>query len=127
MSPISAARASLPAARTEGGPRLRVRLGLALTGLVLAAVLLTALIVHISWMWTAARNTETVVTSLNTQTATAVRKELETTFRALLGDGEDNDGTRRRSRRRRNEKAGVAVAPAASAPTASDGAKESES
>jgi adenylate cyclase len=85
MSPISAARASSPAAIAEGDSRLRVRLGLALTALVLAAVLLTAFIVHISWMWTANRNTESVVSSLNTQTAQAVRKELETTFRASEG------------------------------------------
>jgi ABC-2 type transport system ATP-binding protein len=54
-------------------------------------------------------------------------RDLETTFRALLGDGEDNDGTRRRSRRRRNEKAALAAAPAASAPTATDAAKETDS
>jgi adenylate cyclase len=63
----------------------RPRLGLALTALVLTAVLLTALVVHVSWMWTASRNIETVVGSLNAQTANAVRKELETTFRAAEG------------------------------------------
>src|SRR5215213_6432512 len=63
----------------------RPRLGLALTALVLTAVLLTALVVHVSWMWTASRNIETVVGSLNAQTASAVRKELETTFRAAEG------------------------------------------
>lgn len=66
-------------------PRFRMRLGLALTGLVLAAVLSTALLVHMSWSWTASRNIETVVGSLNTHTASAVRKELETTFRASEG------------------------------------------
>jgi class 3 adenylate cyclase len=85
MSLINAARASLPAAKAEDRPRLRVPLGAALTGLVLAAVFVTALIVHMSWMWTANRNTEAVVSSLNAQTAGAVRKELETTFRASEG------------------------------------------
>jgi class 3 adenylate cyclase len=36
-------------------------------------------------MWTASRNIETVVNSLNAQTANAVRNELETTFRASEG------------------------------------------
>ena len=65
--------------------RFRPRLGLALTALVLTAVLVTALVVHVSWMWTASRNIETVVGSLNAQTANAVRQELETTFRAAEG------------------------------------------
>jgi adenylate cyclase len=74
-------------ARMKGGSAqgFRPRLGLALTALVLTAVLLTALVVHVSWMWTASRNIETVVGSLNAQTANAVRKELETTFRAAEG------------------------------------------
>jgi hypothetical protein len=73
---------------SDGAPRFRIRLGLALTALVLGAVLLTALIVQVSWMWTASRNIETVVASLNAQTANAVRKELETTFRASEGAAE---------------------------------------
>ncbi|MGE3874273.1 MAG: hypothetical protein AB7F74_15080 [Parvibaculaceae bacterium] len=66
-------------------PRLKVRIGTALTGLVLVAVLATALIVHISWMRTATRNVETIVGSINVQTAGAVKKELEATFRASEG------------------------------------------
>lgn len=58
---------------------------MALTGLVLIAVLASALIVHISWMRTAGRNIETVVASINVETAAAVRKELEGTFRASEG------------------------------------------
>ena len=85
MSPISAAPASSLAARTEDRSRFRLRLGLALTALMLVAVLSTALIVHVSWMWTADRNIGTVVSSLNAQTAQAVRSELETTFRASEG------------------------------------------
>ncbi|MGE0239345.1 MAG: adenylate/guanylate cyclase domain-containing protein [Parvibaculaceae bacterium] len=62
-----------------------MRIGTALTGLVLVAVLATALIVHVSWMRTASRNVETIVGSINVQTAGAVKKELETTFRASEG------------------------------------------
>lgn len=58
---------------------------MALTGLVLIAVLASALIVHVSWMRTASRNIETVVASINVETAAAVRKELEGTFRASEG------------------------------------------
>jgi class 3 adenylate cyclase/HAMP domain-containing protein len=85
MSPINAAPVSSPAAKTEDRSRFRLRLGLALTALMLVAVLSTALIVHVSWMWTADRNVGTVVSSLNAQTAQAVRQELETTFRASEG------------------------------------------
>jgi len=85
MSLSSAEPASSPAARTDDRPRLKVRIGTALTGLVLIAVLATALIVHFSWMRTANRNVETVVGSINVQTAGAVKKELEATFRASEG------------------------------------------
>ncbi|WP_368904950.1 adenylate/guanylate cyclase domain-containing protein [Taklimakanibacter lacteus] len=85
MSPSSAAPASSPAARTDDRPRLRVRIGLALTGLVLVAVLASALIVHVSWMRTSSRNIEMVVGSINVETAAAVKKELEGTFRASEG------------------------------------------
>lgn len=85
MSLSSVAPASLPAARTDRRPRFRVRIGTALTGLVLIAVLATALIVHVSWMRTANRNVETIVGSINVQTAAAVKKELEATFRASEG------------------------------------------
>lgn len=52
-------------------------------------------------------------------------RDLETTFRALVGDDDDEQGGRRRSRKRRAEAAPKAEAtPAASAPTATDAAKE---
>jgi len=55
-------------------------------------------------------------------------RDLETTFRALVGDDDgDGDGGRRRSRRRRAERAAAEAAPAASAPNATDAAKESTS
>jgi adenylate cyclase len=85
MSLSNAAPASSLAAKTNVIPRLKVRIGTALTGLVLVAVLATALIVHISWMRTASRNVETIVGSINVQTAGAVKKELEATFRASEG------------------------------------------
>ncbi len=65
-----------------------VKLGTALVGMLLVAVLSTALVIHLSWSWTARRNIETVVASLNAQTANAVRRELELTFRAAEGAAE---------------------------------------
>lgn len=85
MSLSSVAHASSLAAKTDERPRLKVRIGTALTALVLIAVLATALIVHVSWMRTANRNVETVVGSINVQTAAAVKNELEATFRASEG------------------------------------------
>jgi class 3 adenylate cyclase len=66
----------------------RVRLGTALIALLLLAVLSTALVIHLSWSWTARRNIESVVASLNGQTADAVRSELDHTFRAAEGAAE---------------------------------------
>jgi len=55
-------------------------------------------------------------------------RDLETTFRALVGDDDgEGDAARRRSRRRRAERAVPEPAPAASAPTATDAVKESTS
>ena len=54
-------------------------------GLMLIAVLSTALIVHASWNWAAGRNVDTVVASLSGQSADAVRRELDATFRAAEG------------------------------------------
>jgi adenylate cyclase len=67
---------------------LRVRLGTALVALLLLAVLSTALVIHLSWSWTAGRNIETVVASLSGQTANAVRRELDIAFRAAEGAAE---------------------------------------
>ena len=58
---------------------------MALTSLVLVCVLASALIVHVSWMRTSSRNIETVVASINVETAAAVKNELEGTFRASEG------------------------------------------
>jgi adenylate cyclase len=81
---MTEAPASSPAMKPEKRA-LRLRLGLALTALMLLAVLSTALIVHASWNWTASRNIETVVASLNRQTADAVTRELQATFRGAEG------------------------------------------
>src|SRR5262245_61859604 len=66
----------------------RVKLGTALIALLLLAVLSTALVIHLSWSWTARRNIESVVASLNGQTADAVRSELDHTFCAAEGAAE---------------------------------------
>jgi class 3 adenylate cyclase len=58
---------------------------LALTAMMLLAVLSTAFIVHISWTRTAGRNVETIVTSLSDRAADAVGRELETTFMSAEG------------------------------------------
>ncbi len=65
--------------------RVRLPLGLALTGLMLIAVLSTAVIVHASWNWAAGRNVETIVASLSGQSAETVRRELDGRFRAAKG------------------------------------------
>jgi hypothetical protein len=56
-------------------------------------------------------------------------RDLETTFRALVGDDDDEQPGRRRSRKRRIEasKAAPEAVPAASAPAASDSPKEPSS
>jgi class 3 adenylate cyclase len=59
---------------------LRLRLGVALTALMLLAVLSTAFIVHVSWMRTASANVDGIVVSLSQSTASSVHRELETTF-----------------------------------------------
>src|SRR5205807_8603896 len=85
---MTVAPASLPATTPEAKRPFRLRLGLALTALMVLAVLLTALIVHASWNWTASRNIETAVGSLNRQTADADGGELEAPFRGTAGDDE---------------------------------------
>jgi adenylate cyclase len=82
------APASSPAKTPDAKRPFRLRLGLALTALMLLAVLSTALIVHASWDWTASRNIETVVGSLSRQTADAVGRELQATFRGAEGAAE---------------------------------------
>src|SRR6185436_16970520 len=84
---MTAAPASSPAMTPDQKRPLRLRLGIALTALMLLAVLSTALIVHASWSWTAGRNIETVVGSLNRQTADAVSRELHAMVRSILFQG----------------------------------------
>lgn len=54
----------------------RVKMGRAVTALLLLAVLSTAALVHFIWHRTASENVETVVASLDAQSAGAVRNEL---------------------------------------------------
>jgi adenylate cyclase len=80
MSPSIAAHASSPNDAAPE-PRLpRVGLGRAVTALLLLAVLSTAGFVHLIWQQTASRNIETVVASLDAQSAAAVRTDLTTTL-----------------------------------------------
>ena len=76
------ARVSSPSdAATE--PRLpRIRLGRAVTALLLVAVLSTAGFVHLLWQQTASHSIEKVVVSLDAQSASAVRTALTTTLSA---------------------------------------------
>ena len=54
----------------------RIRMGRAVTALLLLAVLSTAAIIHLIWHRTATQNVETVVASLDAQSAGAARNEL---------------------------------------------------
>jgi adenylate cyclase len=54
----------------------RIRMGRAVTALLLLAVISTAGPVHLIWLRTASSNVERVVASLDTQSASAVRNEL---------------------------------------------------
>ena len=57
-----------------------MRLGRAVTALLLLAVLSTAGLVHLVWQRTASRNIDKVVASLDAQSASAVRTDLTTTL-----------------------------------------------
>ncbi|MEQ1953995.1 adenylate/guanylate cyclase domain-containing protein [Mesorhizobium sp. CN2-181] len=66
----------------------RVRLGRAVTGLLLLAVLSTAAFVHIIWQRTASANVEKVVASLDAQSVGAVRGELTSTLALVASTAE---------------------------------------
>src|SRR5260221_3255207 len=74
------------AAPAEGAPRWRRAFGLvaALSALVVSTVAFTALIIHLSWSWTAQQNVADVVDQLNTQIAGSVRRELQGLVAATL-------------------------------------------
>jgi class 3 adenylate cyclase len=74
------ARVSSPSAAAAEPPLPRVKLGRAVTALLLLAVLSTAGFVQVIWQQTASGNIETIVASLNTDSAGAVRVDLTTTL-----------------------------------------------
>jgi adenylate cyclase len=57
---------------------MRVGIRLAVTGLVLAAIIISAIAVHLLWWRTAEQNSHTLAATINEQIVSAVRKELET-------------------------------------------------
>ncbi|WP_425475960.1 adenylate/guanylate cyclase domain-containing protein [Mesorhizobium yinganensis] len=72
----------------QGWSLPRVRLGRAVTGLLLLAVLSTAAFVHIIWQRTASANVEKVVASLDAQSVGAVRGELTSTLALVASTAE---------------------------------------
>ena len=66
----------------------RVRLGRAVTALLLLAVLSTATFVHLIWQRTASANVEKVVASLDAQSVGAVRGELSSTLALVASTAE---------------------------------------
>jgi adenylate cyclase len=57
---------------------MRVGIRLAVTGLVLAAIIISAIAVHLLWWRTAEQNSHTLAATINEQIVSAVRKEIET-------------------------------------------------
>src|SRR6185437_12833615 len=57
---------------------MRIGIRLAVTGLVLAAIIISAIAVHLLWWRTAEQNSHTLAATINEQIVSAVRKELET-------------------------------------------------
>src|ERR1700727_2417806 len=56
---------------------MRVGIRLALTGLVLASIIITAACVHLLWWRTAEANSHTLAATINEQIVSAVEKELD--------------------------------------------------
>jgi adenylate cyclase len=73
------------AVRLDAPARRRVGLRLVLTGLVVAAVLLTAVIVHWSWSRTARDNIVDIAGQLNREIVASVEHELDTLFTNATG------------------------------------------
>ncbi|HEX6103033.1 MAG TPA: adenylate/guanylate cyclase domain-containing protein [Alphaproteobacteria bacterium] len=73
------------AARLDAPMRRRIGLRLVLTGLVVAAVLLTAVIVHWSWSRTARDNIVDIAGQLNREIVASVEHELDTLFTNATG------------------------------------------
>src|SRR6185369_13906102 len=71
---------SAPSATAVGGGRRRFGLRVALTGLVIVTVVVTALLIHLTWSYTAQRNVRDVARQLNNQIIESVRHELRQTL-----------------------------------------------
>lgn len=80
LPPPALPRRSGDAVSTASGPgearRRKLGLRAALTGLVLATVALTALLIHLSWSYTARQNVADVVGQLNRQIVDSIHHEL---------------------------------------------------
>ncbi|MBX4908968.1 MULTISPECIES: adenylate/guanylate cyclase domain-containing protein [Rhizobium] len=66
----------------------RIKMGRAVTALLLLAVLSTAALVHLVWYRTASRNIETIVASLDAQSTAAVRNELSSNLALVSSSAE---------------------------------------
>src|SRR5215470_1057508 len=71
---------SAPAATAASGRRRKLGLRVVLTGLVVVTVLVTALLIHLTWSYTAQRNVRDVAGQLNNQIIESVRHELRQTI-----------------------------------------------
>jgi hypothetical protein len=73
LAPVSAARW-----------RRAIGLRLALAALVVSTVGCTALVIHLTWSWTARRNVADIVGQLNAQISGSVRREVQGVVAATL-------------------------------------------
>src|SRR5258708_12699369 len=78
VSSVGPTSANPAVARRGGGRKLGLRV--ALTGLVVVTVAITALLIHLTWSYTAQRNVRDVAGQLNAQIIESVRHELRLTL-----------------------------------------------
>src|SRR6266481_7089130 len=71
---------SAPTATAASRRRRKLGLRVALTGLVMITVVVTALLIHLTWSYTARRNVRDVAGQLNNQIIESVRHELRQTL-----------------------------------------------
>src|SRR5690349_18293690 len=71
---------SAPVATAASGRRRKLGLRVVLTGLVIVTVLVTALLIHLTWSYTAQRNVRDVARQLNNRIIESVRHELRQTL-----------------------------------------------
>src|SRR5262245_54873949 len=69
-----------PSATATGGRRRRFGLRVALTVLVIVTVVVTALLIHLTWSYTAQSNVRDVARQLNNRIIESVRHELRQTL-----------------------------------------------